>query len=119
MNSNIYHLIYSLDTHCILKDLSRGIQQTSQGCTRLFCFFGTRYAEGRIRRGYSSDAEAAYKALDDQAKADTVITAINSIGAVEYTFKYRVTLNNARNAYNALTDDQKALVTNSEALTLA
>ena len=64
-------------------------------------------------------AEAAYKALDDQAKADNVKTLINDIGTVEYTKTCKDKIDNARKAYDILTPDQKTLVTNYEVLLAA
>ena len=58
------------------------------------------------------DAEAAYKVLDDQAKADAVKDLIDAIGEVEYTDECKDAIDNAREAYDALTDDQKALIEN-------
>ena len=63
-------------------------------------------------------AEAAYDALlnpnDDQAKADAVIALIDAIGDV--TANSKEAIEAARSAYDALTDAQKALVTNADTL---
>lgn len=64
-----------------------------------------------------TDAEAALKTLMDQAAADTVFEMIAAIGTV--TKDSQAAIEAARSAYNALTDDQKALVTNYEALATA
>ena len=66
-----------------------------------------------------TDAEATYKGLDDQAKADVVKTLINNIGTVEYTATSKAKIDEAREGYEALTEDQKALVTNYQDLTNA
>ena len=65
-----------------------------------------------------TDAEAAYaelkaaaeQAAADQAAADAVIAKINAIGTVEYTDACKALIDAAREAYDALTDAQKALV---------
>ena len=61
--------------------------------------------------------DAADKATADKAAADPVIEQINAIGTV--TLDSKTTIEAARAAYNALTADQKALVTNYETLTNA
>jgi DNA repair ATPase RecN len=61
--------------------------------------------------------DAADKATADKAAADPVIEQINAIGTV--TLDSETTIEAARAAYNALTADQKALVTNYETLTNA
>ncbi|MBR6035264.1 MAG: BspA family leucine-rich repeat surface protein [Paludibacteraceae bacterium] len=63
-----------------------------------------------------TDAEAEYAALkkkaeDDKAAADAVIGKIDAIGTVEYTDACKILIDDARKAYDALTDDQKALIT--------
>jgi len=58
-----------------------------------------------------TDAEDAYAALvADHAAADAVIATINAIGTVEYTTESKALIDAAREAYDALTDDQKALI---------
>ncbi|MBQ6118541.1 MAG: hypothetical protein IJK98_04855, partial [Clostridia bacterium] len=67
-------------------------------------------------------AESAYaelKAAADQAAADEVITLIDAIGTVEYTDDSKAKIDAAKAAYEALTDDQKALVSNYDVLTAA
>ena len=64
-------------------------------------------------------AEAAYQDFVDHDRANRVITVIDNLGAVENTAAYKIKLMNARNAYNGLTDTQKALVTNYDVLTTA
>jgi hypothetical protein len=56
---------------------------------------------------------------DNQKIADAVVAMINAIGKVEYTDACKDKIDEANNAYNALTTDQKALVTNLEVLTKA
>lgn len=56
------------------------------------------------------DAEAAYKALDDVAKANAAKALIEAIGEVEDTQSSKNAIDAAREAYDALTDDQKALI---------
>lgn len=66
-----------------------------------------------------TDAEAAYaelkaaaeKAAADQAAVNAVVDMINAIGTVEYTDASKTLIDDARKAYDELTDDQKALVT--------
>ena len=53
----------------------------------------------------------------DQAAADTVTALIDSIGTVEYTAESKALIDAAREAYDALTDVQKARVTNYTDLT--
>lgn len=61
--------------------------------------------------------DAADKAADDQAAANPVIEQINAIGTV--TLDSKTAIEAARAAYDALTAEQKALVTNYSALTSA
>ena len=62
-------------------------------------------------------AETTYKNLDDNAKANAVDSLISAIGKVEYTTTCKTKIGAAREAYDALTADQKALVTNYSTLT--
>lgn len=60
-----------------------------------------------------TDAEETYaklKAEGDKAAADNVIALINAIGTVEYTFECKELIDIAREAYDDLIDDQKALI---------
>ena len=57
--------------------------------------------------------------IDNQSRANAVIEIIDAIGKVEYTDACKGKIDEANNAYNALTDDQKALVTNLDVLTTA
>ena len=68
---------------------------------------------------YANLKAAAEKAAADKLAADDVIAKINAIGEVAYTEACKALIDAARNAYNALTADQKALVTNIEVLTTA
>ena len=56
---------------------------------------------------------------DNQKIADAVVAMINAIGKIEYTDACKGKIDEANNAYNALTDEQKTLVTNLEVLTNA
>ena len=56
---------------------------------------------------------------DNQKIADAVVAMINAIDKVEYTDACKEKIEAANNAYNALTADQKALVTNFDVLTKA
>ena len=58
-----------------------------------------------------ADAEAAYKPLEDVAKANAAKALIEAIGEVEDTQDSKNAIDAAREAYDALTDDQKALIT--------
>ena len=66
---------------------------------------------------YANLKAAAEKAAADKAAADDVIAKINAIGEVAYTEACKNLIDAARNAYTALTEDQKALVTNLSVLT--
>ena len=55
----------------------------------------------------------------DQAAADDVIGRISAIGTVTYSDASALKISRARNDYNALTNTQKALVTNYSVLTAA
>ena len=68
---------------------------------------------------YDNLKTAAEKLAADKAKADPVITKINAIGKVEYTDACKDKIDDANNAYNDLTADQKALVSNLDVLTTA
>ncbi len=62
-------------------------------------------------------AEAEYKNLKDaadQAAAAAVTDKITAIGEVAFTTESRLAIKGARTAYDALTDDQKALVTQAQ-----
>ncbi len=64
-----------------------------------------------------TDAEAAYNTLvTDHAAADAVIDKINAIGS-PITATSQTAIEDARAAYNALTDTQKGYVTNCSELT--
>ncbi len=63
-------------------------------------------------------AEALQK-KEDKAKADEVIRLINSIGTVDASAECKAKIDAAKEAYNKLTDAQKALVKNFETLTQA
>ena len=69
-----------------------------------------------------TDAEAEYqkladKAAADKAAADAVIAKISAIGKVELTADCKAKIDAAREAYTALSDEQKELVSNLKALT--
>ena len=74
-----------------------------------------------------ADAVARYNALKaeadriaaDRAAANAVIEKISAIGTVEYTAACKARIDAAQAAYDALTDAQKALVSNAQALTAA
>lgn len=68
-------------------------------------------------RTYANLKAAAEKAAADKLAADDVIAKINAIGEVAYTEACKNMIDAARNAYTALTEDQKALVTNLSVLT--
>ena len=68
---------------------------------------------------YDSLKAAADKLEADKAKANAVVAKINAIGTVEYTDVCKGKIDEASNAYNALTADQKALVSNLDVLTTA
>ncbi len=63
------------------------------------------------------EAEKAAKEAADKAAADAVMAQINAIGTV--TLESEQAIKNAEQNYNALTDDQKAIVTNADKLTAA
>ena len=71
------------------------------------------------KQTYDNLKAAADKLAADKAKADVVIAKINAIGKIEYTYACKDKIDEANNAYNALTADQKALVTNLDVLTTA
>ena len=62
-------------------------------------------------KAYEDLKKAAEKAAADKAAAKDVDDKIAAIGTVEYTDASKALIDDARAAYNALTDDQKALVT--------
>lgn len=65
----------------------------------------------------ATEAGKLLKNLEDQAAADAVIEKIDAIG--EVTLSSAAAIQAARTAYNALSADQKALVTNVDTLTAA
>ncbi len=62
---------------------------------------------------------AQYNQALNQKTVDDVIAKINAIGEVAYTTECKAKIDVARNAYNALTDEQKALVSNYATLEAA
>ena len=62
--------------------------------------------------GFDIELEVEYYTDEEvnQMAADEVITKINAIGTVEYTDACKALIDAAREAYDALTDAQKALV---------
>ncbi|MBR4496550.1 MAG: hypothetical protein IKP12_05415 [Acholeplasmatales bacterium] len=65
-------------------------------------------------------AESLYSKLEeDHNKADEVIGLINAIGNVYFNDETKAKIDSARASYNLLTEDQKALVTNYDTLTLS
>ena len=73
----------------------------------------------KAQQTYETLKAAAEKLAADKAKADPVIAKITAIGKVEYTDACKGNIDEANKAYNALTADQKALVTNLDVLTKA
>ena len=71
------------------------------------------------KQTYEELKAAAEKLADDKVKADAVIAKTSAIGKVKYTDVCKKKIDNASTAYEALTDDQKALVTNLDVLTMA
>ena len=59
------------------------------------------------------------KTVADQVAVDAVIAKIAAIGEVAYTPECKALIDAARTAYDALSDEQKALVTNYDVLTTA
>ena len=70
-------------------------------------------------QAYEDLKAAAEKAAADLAAAQAVDEKINAIGVVEYTDASKALIDAARAAYNALTADQKALVTKLATLVAA
>ena len=73
----------------------------------------------KAQQTYGTLKVAAEKLATDKAKADAVIAKITAIGKVEYTDACKGKIDEANKAYNALTADQKALVTNLDVLNKA
>ena len=63
--------------------------------------------------------DAQLTAEENQAAAADVIAKINAIGTVEYNADSNAKIDDARAAYDGLTADQQALVTNIDTLTAA
>lgn len=59
-----------------------------------------------------TEARSAYNALVANAKVDAVKTAISQIGTVENTPECKAKIDSAKAMYDALSDGEKALVTN-------
>ena len=66
-----------------------------------------------------TQAEATYQGYVDQDEASQVDALIDAIGEVTYTFESEDKIDDAREAYDLLTDTQKTLVTKYETLTTA
>ena len=62
------------------------------------------------------EAEADYKAYDDAAQVEELIA---NIGEVELTVNSKVLIDAAREAYDALSDEEKEIVSNYDVLTAA
>lgn len=60
-----------------------------------------------------------YNALHNKNMADAVIALIDAIGEVSFTEECKAKIDAASNAFNALTEEQKALVSNKEVLDVA
>ena len=73
----------------------------------------------KAQQTYETLKAAAEKLAADKAKADAVIAKITAIGKVEYTDACKGKIDAVNKAYNALTADQKALVTNLDVLNKA
>jgi len=73
---------------------------------------------GNEHKDALADAEAAYKALEDAAKAGAAKALIEAIGEVKYPDS-KDKIEAARGSYDALTDTQKVLVDNYSVLTTA
>ena len=73
----------------------------------------------KAQQTYETLKAAAEKLAADKVKADAVIAKITAIGKVEYTNACKGKIDAASTAYNALTADQKALVTNLDVLNKA
>ena len=71
------------------------------------------------KQTYETLKAAAEKLAADKVAANVVIAKINAIGKVEYTYACKDKIDEANNAYNDLTADQKALVSNLDVLTTA
>ena len=71
------------------------------------------------QKAFVTKLETLTNAEKKYTNVDYAYKVINSIGSVELTDEFRTTLNNARNIYDALTDDEKALITNLNRLTNA
>ena len=71
------------------------------------------------KQTYDNLKAAAEKLAADKAKADPVIAKINAIGKVECTDACKSKIDDATTAYNTLTEDQKAFVSNLDVLTTA
>ena len=78
---------------------------------------GVKILDNEIKTDAQLTAEE--KAAADQAAADEVAALIDEIGGVEYTDECKAKIDEARAAYDALTDEQKELVENYEVLTAA
>ena len=83
-------------------------------------FYDSLSTEGKaLVTNYNTllQAEAAYNALDDNYKANQVKELINNIGEVKYNNDTKTKIDNAKTAYDDLSNEGKALVTNYQVLT--
>ena len=90
----------------VVKNEPIGIEQdlTPDETGKIWTLAGMPESDVEIEVVYYTQAEI------DQMAADEVTTKINAIGEVEYTDDCKALIDAAREAYNALTDAQKALV---------
>ncbi len=81
--------------------------------------FTLTVAEGNAAFHLDENGCIAVSDTADQAAADLTTAMIDAIGEVEYTDACRARIDEARAAYDALTDAQKALVVNADDLAAA
>ena len=77
----------------------------------------TLYTNKNVTAKQVADKTAELLGKIDEAKAGVTMAKISAIGTVDYTTDCKGKIDAARDAYNALTDAQKAIVTNYKDLT--
>ena len=116
-------------------EITLTITETTDGTATTKTYAGSLASETFTNKDDSTDTISISKVNDDtgttdpttpsdettanQTAANAVIAKINAIGTVAYTSDCKAKIDDARAAYNALSETQKALVTNYDTLTAA
>ena len=118
VNADDYREAEQADLAAVIETATAAINAAANAEELAAAVSDAQMAISAIKTDAELTAEEAAAAAN-QAAADEVIAKINAIGEVEYTDESKAKIDDARAAYDALTDDQKALVENYNTLTAA